>query len=537
MTPRNAAALAAAVLLLNVSLAFENLWPTPAIIWRGTLSIECAIAIAALAWIAGRASSGAALRRPGRWIAVAWVVLVLGRYAQVTAPALYGRDISLYWDLRFVPDVVAMGTRVAPWWLIAVTVAAIAAVLGAMFVAIHWAVRTVAAAAASSVAARRTLMWLSAAAIGLFVAQQTMRLAPEVPAFATAVTPSYARQIEFVAQAMRRTTLVPASPAFDSNLRRVKDADVVLLFVEAYGAASFDRPHIAAALAEPRRAFDATIHETGRQVVSAFVESPTFGGSSWLAHLTLMSGVEVHDADTNGRLMAEQRDTLPRLFSRNGYRTVAMMPGLKRTWPEGAFYGFDRIYGAEQIGYHGPEFGWFAVPDQFTLDVLRRDEINRASRQRLFVFFPTISTHFPFSPTPPYQPDWSRLSANQPYDAAVVDLAYEDQPDWTDFAPGYARAMTYDFASIAGFLRQQADTDMVIVMLGDHQPAAVVSGAGARWDVPVHVIANAASREPVLARLRAHGFVDGLAPQSQRSATMAQLLPILLDAFGDPPAR
>src|SRR5439155_22269261 len=34
--------LAAAVLLLDVALTFENLWPTPAIWWRGRLSIELA---------------------------------------------------------------------------------------------------------------------------------------------------------------------------------------------------------------------------------------------------------------------------------------------------------------------------------------------------------------------------------------------------------------------------------------------------------------------------------------------------------------
>ena len=44
--------------------------------------------------------------------------------------------------------------------------------------------------------------------------------------------------------------------------------------------------------------------------MSAFVESPTFGGSSWLAHISLLSGVEIRDEDTNVLLMSAKRDTL-----------------------------------------------------------------------------------------------------------------------------------------------------------------------------------------------------------------------------------
>jgi hypothetical protein len=57
-----------------------------------------------------------------------------------------------------------------------------------------------------------------------------------------------------------------------------------------------------------------------------------------------------------------------------------------------------------------------------------------------------------------------------------------------------------------------------------------VSGEGAAWDVPVHVIA---SRPAILDRLQEQGFRDGLAPAQARLATLPALLPILLNAFGD----
>jgi hypothetical protein len=110
--------LAAAVFLLNASLTFESAWPTPGIRWRGALSLELAVLV--LLFLAARPWPGARLSRPAiRWIAALWLALVVGRYAEVTAAALYGRDINLFWDLRFVPDVVALLARPERLWVVA----------------------------------------------------------------------------------------------------------------------------------------------------------------------------------------------------------------------------------------------------------------------------------------------------------------------------------------------------------------------------------------------------------------------------------
>ena len=111
----------------------------------------------------------------------------------------------------------------------------------------------------------------------------------------------------------------------------------LLIFVESYGAITYETPAITAGLAESRADLDAAIRETGRQVVSAYVESPTFGGSSWLAHLSLLSGVDVRDQYAYSALMASRRATMVTNFARRGYRTVALMPGMRQAWPEGAF--------------------------------------------------------------------------------------------------------------------------------------------------------------------------------------------------------
>src|ERR1044072_4372839 len=129
-------ALFAAVVVLDASLTFENIWPTPAVRWHGALSIELVVCLLAIAIVSRW--SGPPSRRAIRWLSAIWTALVLGRYAEVTAPALYGRDINLYWDLRFIPDVVAMRTRVAPVWLVALSTAAAIGILGLLY----WVVRS-----------------------------------------------------------------------------------------------------------------------------------------------------------------------------------------------------------------------------------------------------------------------------------------------------------------------------------------------------------------------------------------------------------
>jgi hypothetical protein len=535
---RSALTLVVAVALLDASLSFRNIWPTPAIAWTGQLSIELAVGllvVAALRALAARSRAPADRRastainssRPVGVFALVWVLLVVGHYVDVTTPARYGRDINLYWDVRYMPDVAAMIARAAPWWLLALSVAIAALAFVALYLLFRWALTRL-AAALDDRHARAALTLVASAVVVWFAVEWRRGELAESRRFSAPVTATYVRQARLIAGAMRASAALAPSPALAAPLTLVQGADVFLVFIESYGAIAFEKADVAPRLAAPRGELDAAIRATGRGVVSTFVDSPTFGGSSWLAHVTLLSGIEVRDPETNARLLTEHRDSLVTNFKRRGFRTVALMPGLRQRWPEGAFYGFDDIYGAARLAYRGPEFGWFAVPDQFSLARFDRLEVDRTPRPYLFVFYPTISTHFPFQPTPPYQPDWSRIFDEHPYDREAIVNAYARQPDWTHFSQGYVDAVAYTYRTLAGYFRKHADRDCVFVLLGDHQPAAAVTGEGASWSVPVHVVA---SRRAILDRLLARGFHEGLAPARPALGRMHALLPILLDAF------
>ena len=522
-------ALAVSLVVLNASLTFENVWPTLKIRWGSALSLELALCVLLLA-VAHRWAG----RLARRVLPTTWVVLVAGHYLDVTAPGLYGREFNLYWDSQHLGNVAAMLGRAAPWWLIASTAGAVVLGAGATYALARLATGQVAAAMARR-GSRLVLGSVAGAVTILGVGQQLWGGLPIAVTFADPVTPAYVRQARFVLATFGPGAATPLgpSPSLDADLRGLGGADVWLIFVESYGAVAYETPAIAGAVAESLADFESAIGETGRGVVSAFVESPTFGASSWLAHLSLMSGVEVRDQYAYSSLMASGRETLVTSFARQGYRTVALMPGMRQAWPEGAFYGFDVIYGRDLLEYQGPQFGWWSIPDQYALAKLDALEGARPSRAPLFVVFPTSTAHAPFGPVAPYQPDWSRVLTQDAYDQADVDRAMAATPDLTNLGPSYIKAMAYEFVSLAGFLREQRD-DRIVIAIGDHQPPAAISGPDAPWRVPAHVIGpRVGPRRHVLRRLLEHGFRQGLEPRLPSIGAMHALVPMLLDAFDE----
>jgi len=523
--------LAVALLLLNLSLTFVNVWPTLSVRPTWALSPEVAICLMAVG-LPGRALTDGRRRiRLLRWLGALWVLLVAGRYIDVTTRSLYGREINLYWDIRNIPDVGAMLAFVAnPLVLIAVLAGTVLLPMLIYFPA-RWALARV-VEAGTHPPLRRPLVVAGAIALVLGIAQRIDERVPNTPVVAEPATAAYARQVWKVASEISRGghRRVPAVAEIHSDFSRIAGADVLLLFIESYGAVSWDRPAFSTALTATRADINAAIGETGRRVVSAYVQSPTFGGKSWLAHISLLSGIDVLDEDTNAALMSEKRQTLVTEFGRHGYRTIAIMPGLQRGWPEGSFYGFNDIYGAERLAYAGPTFGWWDITDQFAIARLDELVIAPPQHQPAFVFMPSISSHTPFLPTPPYQPDWKRVLTAQPYDEGVLEAAWSERPDWSDLGPGYVQAIRYVYTTLAGYLRLRSGRDLVMIVVGDHQPPAAVSGEDATWNVPVHVIT---SRGAVLDQLIERGFREGLTPQRPVLTSMGGLMPVLLHAFGN----
>ena len=524
-------ALAAALFVLNAAVTFHNIWPTLWIKLQPEISVELGVLLLGLVvWTALR-------RPPGRvtWALVTLLVLVfmLGRYAEVTAPALYGRPVNLYWDAEHLPKVGAMLAEVAPPWLLVLCALGAIVVAGVVTAVLGWCVAAVLGALRAPVA-RGVLGALAIVAVALFVLGRGFDWRTR-SLYSLPVTATFVQQFQFIrdAYAAGPQRSLPNLPLTQSNLGRLAGDDVLLMFLESYGAVTYDAPAIARVVAPARDELAHAAAGTGRHVVSAYVSSPTFGGNSWLAHASFMSGLEVRDPGDYMVLLTQQRDTWAKLFRSVGYRAVAVMPGTRSAWPEGSFYGFDTIYDEQRLDYRGPTFGWWRIPDQFSLASIAPLEERVDSHAPLFAFVSTINTHIPFLPVPPYQTDWQRVLGEQPFEPADVAASLAKTPDWEALGGPYAEAFVYTFTYLAGYLRQRPGADETLLLIGDHQPAASVAGPEARWDVPVHIVTR---RDDIAAALLAVGFVKGvaLAPQQRPIATLSELSTLLLRTFDSP---
>ncbi|HEU4618587.1 MAG TPA: hypothetical protein VFV10_11120, partial [Gammaproteobacteria bacterium] len=240
--------LAAALWVLNFALTFHNLWPTFWITTHHELSIEIACFLLAL-FVLGEARQrrGATARLPRVAVTLLAVVLLLmtiGRYAEVTAPALYGRRINLYWDGRYLPNVAAMMVDVVPIWLLALGTAAFVALFAAIFFTLRLALARVSRALAVP-AERRIVGAIAGVLVALYAIGSVRAPAVGLPLptrrlFSLPVTGTYTEQFRFIAQAVAASHgggQLPAPVDFgNAPLTRLKGADVVLVFMESYGA-------------------------------------------------------------------------------------------------------------------------------------------------------------------------------------------------------------------------------------------------------------------------------------------------------------
>jgi len=294
-------------------------------------------------------------------------------------------------------------------------------------------------------------------------------------------------------------------------LTGLRGKDVLLVFVESYGrvavGGSAQSAPVASALAAGTRRLEAA----GFSSRSAFLTSPTFGGLSWLAHSTLQSGVWVDNQQRYDDLVAGDRVTLSGAFARAGWRTVGVVPANERDWPQGrSFYHHDTIYDSRNVGYAGPTFSYASMPDQYTLAAFRRLELARPDRAPVMAEIDLVTSHTPWAPLPRLV-DWDAIGDGSVFDAMP---AQGQSPDdvWRDPArvrAAYMQSIAYSLDALTSFVLNTHDLNLVLVVLGDHQPATIVSGEGASRDVPISIIA---ADPAVMDRISGWGWQEGLRP-------------------------
>jgi hypothetical protein len=279
----------------------------------------------------------------------------------------------------------------------------------------------------------------------------------------------------------------------------------------------------------------AQLRAAGFSSRSAFLTSPTFGGLSWLAHSTMQAGIKVDGQRRYDQLVKADRLTLTRAFKRAGWRAVGFMPANHRAWPEGhSFYRYDAIYDRRNMGYRGPDFGLPPMPDQYTFQALQRLELGKRDRPPLFAEVDLISSHTPWTKIPRLIP-WDEVGDGSIFGRIPAEESTQAKlfGDAKRARTAYGHSIEYSLRSLFGFVQRYGNDKTVMVVLGDHQPATIVSGDGASHDVPVSVIAH----DPkVMRQISGWGWQAGMLPSPQAPVwPMESFRDRFLTAFGSRP--
>ncbi len=527
-------------LLLRLPAALRGGWLqllTPSL---EALALAAVVTVLAQLWPGGR-------RLVPPVLALAAGLLFLFALADALMPMFFNRRLALATDLQYLPDLFRLLRDTAPRWqfvggllLLPLCLAGLGYGLAGAYAALY--------AAIGELHLRRRLVSLlllvacAAVAVALFLPGEELyessslpRLAAELQSLGAARRHRQQLREEFRALASAQPGAKPAAASPSRPLDLLRGRDVFLFVAESYGYTLYSEPeHFA--LAEPfLRRIESRLTAAGYHLVSNFLDSPAFGGNSWLADSTLDAGVRIADQTAYEELLASQLKPMAAWFNDEGYLTVNSMPGTTMSWPQGDFYRFQRKYYFRDFGYKGPSLKWAPMTDQFAIGVVHQREVAQA-KGPLFVQFVMVSGHYPFALIPRLFEDWSALGDGSLYarEGSVRRLPIPPGAA-TAGAPGYAAAMEYQLEVVSEYaVRFLASRHALIVMVGDHQPYSGISGQGKTHSVPIHVW----SREPwLLEPFLRRGYTRGLVPrQSPPHAGLESFWPALLEDFSPPGA-
>jgi hypothetical protein len=505
-------AFVAAAVLLNALLALEL--PSPARGWESLLRVspDFLLVLGALALIAGRgARFGWAL-----WGCLSATVILLRVFqsADSLVPLVFNREFSLYFDARRLPDLVFLFRQTRPPGIVVLAAAAVPVVAASLGIGVGLALRSLHAGLRSGGPAR-TALALAAVLVPALIGAAAFP-DPGRSLWSRSCIPRLAAEVAFIFQLPRlraehqaviRSAMTQAGE-MPSDLRRLAGTSVFVIVIESYGRSALTDPRLSGRVLPQLVAAEAQLRAAGFSLCSSYLDSPTFGGGSWLAHATLATGVRADSQLRHDILLESGLTPLAEYFNRAGYHTVRATPGTLWPWPEGSFYRFAEVLRAPDLGYRGPAFGYAAMPDQFVLDRVHRRVIQNASAP-LLVEFILVGSHAPFDVQAPYLADWDRIADGSVFHSLTAATFSVDWSRIGDASDAYSAAVAHSVRVLSEFISRFILGDALVVILGDHQPAPELTGFGEPASVPVHVI----SRSPaLLAPFTRRGYTEGLHP-------------------------
>ena len=341
---------------------------------------------------------------------------------------------------------------------------------------------------------------------------------------------------------------LPIDPVYStfSSTKLPERPDIYLFLVESYGSVVNEDPDLREIHQARIDQMEIALHEAGWLSATTESAAPVSGGLSWLSMSSTLSGMFI-DNKAQYTSFLDHIDSYPHLvqfLDDQGYTTITLQPpnrprpGLPLENP----FKFDHTVYFQELGYTGDPYGVWIIPDQYSLEFTYDNYIEQDDNPS-FLFFETASTHAPWVTPPPLVEDWQALnkkrlnvnnktaSTSRSFIGKISD-SYNNRfnKEIPNTLQTYYSTISYDFDVLTRFILEKADSQSLIVILGDHQPPLLKSS---NFNTPLHVITKDATLHE---RLEGFAFTPGLsiADQSSSELTHAGIYSLLIDLLSTP---
>jgi hypothetical protein len=471
-----------------------------------------------------------------QWLLAAlFLSLILLRLADIIVPWSFGRNFNMAVDMKYLPFFIGLlHGSLTPALFVTLVTAALLVLLAAAAL-LRWSIGALAGAhAAHGLRAVAVVALCAALAYTVTPSRYDLGRLPVAGAVAetawrnaTYILDAKGFSHRYLAHIKAAQEGLPQS----ADLKALQGRNVLLVFVESYGAITLTDPALAESLNAVRSRFEESARKAGYHVYSSLLNSPITGGGSWMAHATLTTGVRIDMQPLYDVLLTTEASTLGRFFRNLGHRTVVAMPRIQQPWPEGAFFSFDTVLNDAAFAYAGMRFSWESIPDQFVLETVHAREIAPAAGP-LFIQYVLSSSHLPFDSAPPVVEDGRTLGDGRIYDT----LGFEEFPPPAqvfDNQRGYVATIRYVLEALSNYLVKRLADDSLVIVVGDHQPPLTIAAASRNKAVPIHVL----SRDPALLEpFQKAGYGAGMTPPATTTDVgMESFLSWFLSSYSSSP--
>lgn len=315
-------------------------------------------------------------------------------------------------------------------------------------------------------------------------------------------------------------SLISKKPRFHT----LADHDVILIFVESYGRSYLDNKVFSQSASAAIEQFEEDLKKSSAHVRSFWINAPVTGGQSWLSHTTLHSGVTIEKQSDYMQLISSNLPSLARLFNDAGWTSIGLIPGIQFEWPEGSWYGFDQLSTYRDFNYQGKRFGYITVPDQFTLAHL--EQLAKQSNESIMATVALLSSHAPWSEVPK-KLAWSSLGDGSVFDGSNRYYRHENLLNIASLKQYYAKSIRYSLQVIGDFISRY-NRDALFIVIGDHEPAALIGGLGNSGAVPAHFISR---NKTLLSKLPTTGAYTVMPSSESPPINMAEIRNLFIAAY------